>query len=111
MMGQKPDAKLTPEIAREVCQRTGSAAVLDGSIASLGSQYVLGLEAMNCRTGDSLAQVQAAADGKEGVLKALGEAAVKLRGSWENRSVQFRNTILLLPKPPHLHSKPFKPTA
>jgi eukaryotic-like serine/threonine-protein kinase len=57
MMDQRPNAKLTPEIAREICRRTGGAAVLDGSIASLGSQYVLGLEAINCRTGDSLAQV------------------------------------------------------
>ena len=79
MMGQKPDAKLTPEIARELCQRTGSAVVLDGSIASLGSQYVLGLKAANCRTGDSLAQEQVTSDGKEGVLKALSEAAAKLR--------------------------------
>jgi tetratricopeptide (TPR) repeat protein/predicted Ser/Thr protein kinase len=79
MMGQKPDAKLTPEIAREVCQRTESAAVLNGSIARLGSQYVLGLRAVACRTGDSLAQEQATADGKEGVLKALDGAAAKLR--------------------------------
>lgn len=80
LMGQPPDARLTPEIARDLCQRMESAAVLDGSIASLGSQYVLGLKAMNCRTGDSLAQEQVTADGKERVLKALGEAAVKLRG-------------------------------
>jgi len=79
LMGQPPDGRLTPEIARDLCQRTESAAVLDGSIASLGSQYVLGLRAVNCRTGDSLAQEQATADGKERVLKALGEAAVKLR--------------------------------
>jgi hypothetical protein len=79
MMGQKSDATLTPETARELCQRTASAAVLDGSIASLGDQYVLGLKAVNCRTGDSLAQEQATADGKERVLKALGEAATKLR--------------------------------
>ena len=52
MMGQKPDAKLTPEIARELCQRTGSAAVLDGSIARLGSQYVLSLKAVNCSNGN-----------------------------------------------------------
>jgi tetratricopeptide (TPR) repeat protein len=79
MMGQKPGAKLTPEIARALCQRTASAAVLGGSIARLGSQYVLGLEAVRCGTGDSLAQEQTTADGKEGVLKALGEAAAKLR--------------------------------
>jgi tetratricopeptide (TPR) repeat protein/predicted Ser/Thr protein kinase len=79
MMGQKSDATLTPETARELCQRTASAAVLDGSIATLGSQYVLGLKAVNCRTGDSLAQEQATADGKERVLGSLGEAATKLR--------------------------------
>jgi len=79
LMGQPADARLTPEIAREICQRTGSAAVLGGSIASLGSQYVLGLKAISCRTGNSLAQEQATADGKERVLKALGEATSKLR--------------------------------
>ena len=80
LMGQSPDARLTPEIARDLCQRVESTAVLNGSIASLGSQYVLGLKAMNCRTGDSLAQEQVTADGKERVLKVLGEAAAKLRG-------------------------------
>jgi eukaryotic-like serine/threonine-protein kinase len=79
LMGQKPDAKLTPEIAREVCQRTQSSVVLDGSIAGLGSQYVLGLKAVNCRTGDALAEEQGTADGKERILKALGDAAAKLR--------------------------------
>lgn len=80
MMGQPADARLTPQIARELCQRTGSAAVLDGSIASLGRQYVVGLKAVDCRTGDSLAEEQATADAKEQVLKALGEVATKLRG-------------------------------
>jgi DNA-binding winged helix-turn-helix (wHTH) protein/tetratricopeptide (TPR) repeat protein len=80
LMGQPADARLTPEIAREICERTQSTAFLDGSIASLGSQYVLGLKVVNCRTGDALAQEQVTADGKERVLKALGEAAAKLRG-------------------------------
>src|SRR6202041_3300369 len=79
-MGQPPDARLTPPIAREICQRIQSAAVVDGSIANLGSQYVIGLKAVNCRTGDSLAQEQATADAKERVLTALGEVAAKLRG-------------------------------
>jgi eukaryotic-like serine/threonine-protein kinase len=78
-MGQPPDARVTPPIAREICQRTESAGVLNGSIASLGSQYVLGIQAVNCRTGDSLAEEQATADGKEQVLKAVGDAAAKLR--------------------------------
>ena len=79
LMGQPADARLTPDIARQLCQRTGSAAVLDGSIANLGSQYVLGLKAVNCRSGDSLAEEQVTADGKEQVLKALAEATTRLR--------------------------------
>jgi eukaryotic-like serine/threonine-protein kinase len=74
------DSRLTPDVARELCQRTGSKAYLAGSIASLGSQYVLGLKAVNCQSGDVLAQEQAAAAAKEKVLGALGEAASKLRG-------------------------------
>jgi hypothetical protein len=80
LMGQPADARLTADVARELCQRTESAAVLEGSVASLGSQYVLGLKAVNCRTGDSLAQEQVQAARKEDVLKALGEASTKLRG-------------------------------
>jgi eukaryotic-like serine/threonine-protein kinase len=79
-MGQSADARLTADVARELCQRTESAAVLEGSIASIGSQYVLGLKAVNCRTGDSLAQEQVQAARKEDVLKALGDASTKLRG-------------------------------
>jgi serine/threonine protein kinase/tetratricopeptide (TPR) repeat protein len=80
LMGRPADAKLTPEIGREICQRTESTAVLTGSIASLGNQYVLGLKAVNCRSGDSLAEEQETADGKEQVLRALSEAVTKLRG-------------------------------
>ncbi len=79
LMGQPVDARLTPEIAREICERTASVAVLDGSIASLGSQYVLGLRATACSTGDVLADEQAQATRKEDVLKALGEVARKFR--------------------------------
>jgi len=79
MMGQKPDAKLTPEIARELCQRMGSKAYLSGSIASLGSQYVLGLKAVNCLSGDTLAEEQERATGKEQVLSAMDKAVPKLR--------------------------------
>jgi serine/threonine protein kinase/predicted Zn-dependent protease len=79
LMGQPPDARLTPEIAQDLCQRTAGAAVLNGSIASLGSQYVLGLKAANCRTGDSLAEQQARATGKEQVLAAMDKAAANLR--------------------------------
>jgi len=76
---QPADARLTPEIAREVCERTASAAVLDGSITKLGSQYVLGLRAKNCRTGEVLADEQVQAARKEDVLNALSEIANKFR--------------------------------
>ncbi len=79
LMAKPKDARLTPDIARDVCQRTASAATIEGSISSLGSQYVLGLKAANCRTGDLLAQEQVTANGKEQVLTALGNAATKLR--------------------------------
>jgi tetratricopeptide (TPR) repeat protein/predicted Ser/Thr protein kinase len=79
LMGRSPDQRLDEKAALDLCQRTQSAAVFDGSIASLGSQYVIGLRAVSCRTGDSLAQEQVTANGKEQVLKALDEAARKLR--------------------------------
>jgi len=79
LMGKPADAKLTPQIARDLCTRTGSKAYLTGTISSLGSAYVLGLNAVNCQTGDSLAQEQVTADSKEHVLTALGEASTKLR--------------------------------
>jgi serine/threonine protein kinase/Flp pilus assembly protein TadD len=79
LMAQPKDARLTRELAHEICQRTASAASIEGSISSLGSQYVVGLKAVNCRSGDVLANEQATASGKEQVLKALGEAATKMR--------------------------------
>jgi eukaryotic-like serine/threonine-protein kinase len=79
LMDKAADQRLTPEIGREVCQRTGSAAVLDGSIANLGSQYILGLRAVSCRTGDVLAEEQASASSKEKILAVLDQAAVQLR--------------------------------
>ena len=79
LMSKPADARLTPEIAREICERTASAAVLDGSIASLGSRYVLGLRAKDCRTGDVFAEEQVQAARKEDVLNALGQIARKFR--------------------------------
>jgi eukaryotic-like serine/threonine-protein kinase len=79
LMGRPAGDRLTPEVTREVCQRTGGKAMLTGSIAGLGSQYVIGLKAVNCQSGDLLAEAQEQAAGKEGVLKALGAAAVSLR--------------------------------
>jgi len=79
LMGQPADAPLTPDIAREICERTASAAVLDGSIASLGSHYVLGLRAKTCDSGDILAEEQVQAARKEDVLNALDQIASKFR--------------------------------
>ena len=79
MMQQSPDARLTPEIAQGVCVRTASAAVLDGSIASLGSQYILALRAKNCATGDILADEQAQVARKEDVLGSLSQMATQVR--------------------------------
>ncbi|MGA3168760.1 MAG: protein kinase [Terriglobia bacterium] len=79
LMGRPAGDRLTPEVTREVCLRTGSKAMLTGSIAGLGSQYVIGLKAVNCNTGDVLAEAQEQAAGKEAVLKALDNAAVSMR--------------------------------
>jgi DNA-binding winged helix-turn-helix (wHTH) protein len=79
LMTRPAGTKLAPEVARELCQRSGSKAYLAGAIGSLGSQYVLGLKAVNCQSGDTLAEEQVTATAKEKVLDVLGEAASKLR--------------------------------
>ena len=80
LMTRPASTKLTPEVARELCQRAGSKAYIAGSVGTLGSEYVLGLKALNCQNGDTLGQEQVTAASKEKVLDALGEAASKLRG-------------------------------
>jgi serine/threonine protein kinase len=80
MMDQKPDVKVTPQIARELCQRTASAAVLDGSIAQIGARYLLTLKAVNCASGETLASTVAQANDKDQVLDALGKTASEIRG-------------------------------
>jgi eukaryotic-like serine/threonine-protein kinase len=79
LMGRPKDERLTQDVARDICQRTGRKAVLSGSISSLGSHYAIGLNAINCHTGDALGSQQAEADSREHVLKALGESATKMR--------------------------------
>jgi len=79
MMGQKPDAKLTPKIGRELCLRTGSAAVLDGSITQVGTPYLLTVKAVNCSNGKTLASTEAKASDKSHVLDALGKTAAEMR--------------------------------
>jgi eukaryotic-like serine/threonine-protein kinase len=80
LMTRPEDTPLTPEVAREVCQRAGSKAYIAGQIAPLGNRYVIGLNAVNCRSGDTLAQEQVSAASKEKVLDRLGDAAARLRG-------------------------------
>ena len=89
-MARAPNDRLTDESARELCQRAGSKAFIGGSIANLGNQYVIGLNAINCATGDPLAREQTKAAGKEKVIDALDSAATKLRSELGEslRSVQ-----------------------
>ncbi len=79
MMGQKTNAPLTPEIAREVCQRTNSAAALDGSITQIGARYDIILKAVNCASGDPLASAEAQASDKSHVLDAVGSVVSQMR--------------------------------
>jgi eukaryotic-like serine/threonine-protein kinase len=79
LMAKAADTRLTPEVSREICERTASAAVLDGSIVSLGSQYVLTLRAKDCRSGDILDEEQVQAARKEDVLNALSQIASRFR--------------------------------
>ncbi len=78
-MMQKPDAKLTPEVARELCQRLGSAAVLTGSITQVGAPYLLTVKAESCANGETLASAESTATDKSRVLDALGKTATDIR--------------------------------
>jgi eukaryotic-like serine/threonine-protein kinase len=78
-MEKSPDTHLTHETAREICQRVGATVTIEGSISTLGNQYVLGLNAVNCGAGETFAREQVTAEGKEKVLGALSDAASRLR--------------------------------
>ncbi|MGB2629317.1 MAG: protein kinase [Candidatus Acidiferrum sp.] len=95
MMDQAPDAKLTPQLTREICQRTASAGVLEGSIAQIGSQYLLTLKAVNCVSGESLASTEAQASDKNHVLDALGKTASEIR----NKLGESLSTVQTLDTP------------
>src|SRR5207302_6597144 len=79
LMGQAKEARLTLEMAQQICERTASAMVLEGSITSLGSQYLLGLRARNCNTGNIVDQEQAQVTRKEDVLNSLSQVARQFR--------------------------------
>jgi len=79
LMGRQPSDRITQDVARELCVRTGSKAIVLGSVSNLGGQYVIGVDAIGCSNGDTLAKEQEEAAGKQDVLKALGKAATSLR--------------------------------
>jgi tetratricopeptide (TPR) repeat protein len=79
LMGRKPDEKITRALARDICERTASKAMIAGAISQLGQSYVILVDATNCRTGDTIEKQQVQASGKDDVLKALGKAAAQLR--------------------------------
>jgi hypothetical protein len=92
MMGLPADARLTPAVALEVCERSSGAAVIEGSIASLGKQYVLALRATDCRSGDVLDTQQSQVPGKENVLSALSGWHVRFGRASESPSRRSRHT-------------------
>jgi eukaryotic-like serine/threonine-protein kinase len=106
LMGQSAGVRLSPEIARGVCERTGSAAVLEGSIAPLGNQYVLTLQAKSCRTGEVIDQEQAQAAKKEDALSALGQIASRFRNRVGESltTIQEHNTPLAEATTPSLEA-------
>ena len=96
LMGQPADARLTPEIARDLCQRTESAAAIEGSIAKLADEYVISLNAVNCHTGEVLSREQITSEDKVHVLAALGKAAREMRGKLgESRATLAKYNTLL----------------
>ena len=104
LMGQSPGTRLSPQVAREVCERTASAAVIEGSIATLGSQYVLGLRAKDCQSGDLLAEAQVQVGKKEDVLKSLSTmaAAVRTRLGESLTTIEQHNVSLEMATTPSL---------
>jgi serine/threonine protein kinase len=106
LMTLPASTKLTSEVAREVCQRVGSKAYISGSIGSLGSEYVLGLRAVNCQNGDTLAQEQVTAASKEKVLDAWARRHPSCAANSANRWPQCRSLMFRLHRPPRLRSKP-----
>ena len=102
LMTRPVNTKLTPDAARELCLRAGSKAYIAGSIANLGNEYVLGLKAVNCQTGEPLAQEQVTANGKEKVLNALGMRPRSCAVSWASRWPPCRSSMCPCWRPPPL---------
>jgi eukaryotic-like serine/threonine-protein kinase len=102
---QKPEAKLTPEIARELCQRMGSAAVPGRCVGQIGTQCLLTVKAVNCATGENLACMEAQASDKNHVLDALGNGSLEIRNKPGESLGTVRNLIRPWSKPPRLRSR------
>ena len=98
LMTRPASTKLTPEVTRELCQRAGSKVYLAGSISSLGSEYVLGMKAVNCRSGDTMAEEQVTAASKEKVLDTLGGGNDVLQCDAKESLLVFRRTARIFPK-------------
>src|SRR5262245_23753718 len=98
LMDRPTDERRTREVAREICQRTGSAAVITGSISSLGSEYVVGLKATSCYSGDQLAEEQTQVSKKEDVLRALDQVTTRLRGQLGESLATLRKFNVPLPQ-------------
>ena len=105
LMGQAKEARLTLELAQQICERTASAMVLEGSIASLGSQYVLGLRARHCVTGDTVDQQQVQVAKREDVLNALSQVAVVSGAASASRRARSRSTRRRSQRRPPIRSK------
>ena len=97
LMTRPADTKLTPDVARELCQRAGSKAYIAGSIASLGSEYVLGLKAVNCQSGDTLAQEQATAAPKRRCWTRWARRHRSCAASWASRWPRCRSSMFRWP--------------
>lgn len=100
LMGQPPETRVTSEIARELCERAGGAAEVEGSIATLGSQYLLALKAVNCRTGDTVGREQSTSEDKGQVLTRWERSPSHFAANSASPSPQFRDTIRRWSRPP-----------
>ena len=104
-MTRPANTKLTPEVTRELCLRAGSKAYLAASISSLGSEYVIGLKAVNCQSGDTLAQEQVTGHPRRGCWRHWARWRPSYGADWANRWLRYRSLMYRCNRPPHLHSK------
>ena len=102
LMAKPPGTQVTPDVARDSRQRAGAKAYVAGTIGSLGSQYVIGLDAVNCKTGDLLVQEQVTAENKEHVLRALGETRSDSGRNWGSPSTPLKSLTFPWTKRPRL---------